>query len=156
MSSRYVRKPIGSTMWLSNTPSWPITSHTRKPMLSAACPHLLTQSRSLAISVGAVLAVLKMPPPVSVLQGSAIGVQIVVHEQRGMANAGKKGTFLFSPSCEPQSMNITMKAFKGKTAEFCLICDPDYRLQGSPRPPFPIIKTNKVLSSENPVPYDLN
>jgi hypothetical protein len=97
-----------------------------------------------------VLSVLKMPPPVFVLRGSAIEGQIIVHQQRGLADADRKGTFLCSPGCEPQSMDSAVQEFRSKTAESCLA------FRGHPGHHSRSWGAEEVLSTESPIPCDLN
>lgn len=107
---------------------------------------MLTRCSTSDVSIGAALAAVDIPSPATLLQKSALGVQVVYHDEPGTNDwlGENEAYYLFSPGCqntyrfEHNTTNIT----------FQLVCDPAYEHAGpGPMPPLSIAPPGDVLNA---------
>lgn len=92
-----------------------------------------------------------MPDPVSILRGSAIGIQVLTPEDDDpeVWVGEDEADFMFHPGCQQAfTSEIDTTLYPGRQARFSLICDPKYSPENrKPRLVFPPLRINKQQSS---------
>lgn len=97
-----------------------------------------------------------MPRPEEVLDGSAIGIQTMVHHRSGDSVGRNVAPFIYGPNFGFQELTISVSSYVGQSAEFRLVCDPKYPPDyGTARPPLRCRPPEEVTNMPGTT-YDLN